>query len=111
MVRSTKKEKQAVSSEPDFAVMPGVAGWLEVMTQSAQFVADRLQQDMETQRAFLECRTPQDVMKLHTEFYRTAIEQYTAEATRMMQKLTEATTQSAKQATTLTSRAYDDIPL
>nr|WP_309503471.1 phasin family protein [uncultured Roseovarius sp.] len=111
MENSTSKDGATEAGGAAFAGMPGVAEWLNIMTQSAQFVADRLQQDMETQRAFLQCRTPQDVMRLHTEFYKTAMAQYTAEATRMVKAMSEATAETTKQATKLTSRAYDDIPL
>ncbi|MEB8386362.1 phasin family protein [Rhodobacteraceae bacterium KMM 6894] len=111
MKKSISKEETAQAGVAAFAGVPGVAEWLNIMTQSAQFVADRLQQDMETQRAFLQCRTPQDVMQLHTEFYKTAIAQYTAEATRMMQAVSEATAETAMQATKPTSRTYDDVPL
>jgi hypothetical protein len=89
----------------------GMAAWLEIMTESARFVADRFQQDLETQQAILECRKPEDLLRLQSEFYRKALEQYTSEATRMAQLMSTATTQTLSDAKTAQARGYDDLPL
>lgn len=89
----------------------GMAVWLEIMTESARFVADRFQQDLETQKALLECRKPEDLLRLQSDFYRKAMEQYASEATRMAQLLSTATTQTLSDVKTAQARGYGDVPL
>ncbi len=89
----------------------GMAAWIEIMTESARFVADRFQQDLETQQAILGCRKPEDLLRLQSEFYRKAMEQYTSEATRMAQLMSKATTQTVHDVKTTQARDYDDLPL
>ena len=92
------------------AISPeAVESWQEIATEWGRFVIDRLHKDVETQRAMLECRSPSELMKVQTEFYQTAIQQYSEETMRLMQMMSEAagkTMSSAK-----TARKYDDVPL
>lgn len=76
--------------------------WQEIMTESARFVSDRLQQDLEAQRALLNCKTPVELLQVQTEFYQKAVAQYAEEAARMMKIMTKSP--GAK-------RGYDDVPL
>lgn len=76
--------------------------WREIMTESARFLSERLQQDMEAQQAMLKCKSPLELLRVQTEFFQKAIADYAKEATRMMQITTKPTG---------TKRDYDDIPL
>lgn len=87
------------------------SAWLALMTESARFVSERLREDMQTQMAFLACKSPAELLKVQTEFYQTAIEQYTAEANRMFETLSAAAEESIAEAKSGHSREYDDIPL
>ena len=105
--------KKASQTKPntDAATLTGVmAGfnpmapetWREIMTESARFLSERLQQDMEAQQAMLKCKSPLELFQVQTEFYQKAVADYAEEASRMMQITTKST--GAK-------RDYDDIPL
>ncbi len=73
------------------AVAPeAIDSWQEIATEWGRFVTDRLQKDIETQRAMLDCRSPSELMKVQTEFYQTAIQQYSEETMRLMQMMSEA---------------------
>ncbi|MFD3190426.1 phasin family protein [Sedimentitalea sp. HM32M-2] len=76
--------------------------WQDIMTESARFVKERLQKDLETQQAMMACKTPMELLQVQTEFYQTAIAQYTEEANRMFRIMSK---------TAGTARDYDDIPL
>jgi hypothetical protein len=81
----------------------------EMMTEWGRFVTQRLEQDMGTQRAMLECTTPVDLMKVQTEFFQTAARQYSEETMRMMQMMFKAFRHAAPDHGT--ARKYDDVPL
>ncbi len=55
-----------------------------VQRQIAAFVSDRVRQDMETHRAFLSCRSLEDVQEVQRRFIRSTMEQYAVETTRLM---------------------------
>jgi hypothetical protein len=48
------------------------------------FVAERIRQDLDTQQAFLRCRSLDEVRDLQVNFLRTALDQYGVEAARLM---------------------------
>lgn len=85
--------------------------WLELMNDSARFFADRLKTDQETQRSLLSCKTPTELMQIQSEFFKDAVEQYTAQTARMFEKMTEATRVTLTESTTGMKRSYDDVPL
>ena len=89
----------------------GMTAWLDIMTESARFVADRFRQELDTQQAILGCRKLEDFLRLQAEFYQKAIEQYTSEATRVAQLMSKATTQTIEDVKTAQARCYDDLPL
>ncbi|MBV2359841.1 phasin family protein [Thalassococcus sp. CAU 1522] len=94
------------------AVSPTVMhAWYDIMAESAEFVMKRLQQDMETQRAILSCKNPAELMKIQSEFYQTAMKQYSEEAAHLFKMMSEATGDALKQAQTGQARSYDDVPL
>ena len=88
----------------------GMAAWMNIVTESARFVSDRLQQDVAAQQEMLACKTPADLLRVQTEFYQKAIEQYTAEATRMLDMMSKATVQSIEEANAPHARDGDALP-
>lgn len=94
------------------AVSPATTkAWLDVMSESSRFVMDRLQQDLETQRAMLACKSPTDLMRLQAEFFQTAMQQYSEESMRLFKMMSDATEKTVAEAGTSRSRGYDDVPL
>ena len=65
-----------------------------VQREIADFVAERIRQDMETQQEFLRCRTLDDVRQVQTHFFRTAMDQYTAEVSKLMNLSSEMAARS-----------------
>lgn len=59
-------------------------GLSRVQREVADFVAARIRQDLETQQAMLRCRTMDDVRDVQARFLKTAMDQYSAEAQRLM---------------------------
>jgi exonuclease VII large subunit len=59
-------------------------GFARAQKQIADFVADRIRQDIETQSELLGCRSLEDVREVQSKFFRRAMEQYSAEARRLM---------------------------
>ena len=76
--------------------------WQEIMSESAAFMTERLQKDLETQQAMLTCKSPVELINLQSDFVQKALTDYTEEATRMYKLLTR---------TSGTARDYDDVPL
>lgn len=85
--------------------------WMDVLSEGARFMTDRLRQDMETQRALLSCGTPAELLRLQSEFVTTAMQQYAEETTRLVSMMTEAVKDSAEEASRPHKRGYDDVPL
>lgn len=115
MATSTKKSEDtdpgAAVAAAWVALNPMGKIWLDVMSESVRFLSERLEQDVETQKAMLACKEPAELMKLQAEFYRTAVEQYTAEATNMLEIMQKSMAGSVKAASSGLARRYDDIPL
>jgi hypothetical protein len=93
----TASQQQALHSmETAGAVMfEGVA---RVQREIAEFVSERIRQDMETQQELLRCKSIDDVRNLQARFFRTAMDQYSAEATRLMRIGGELMTRSMDRA-------------
>lgn len=117
MTRSAKKTNTGMTGVSDLttAMMGGNPAaakvWADIMTESTRFVSDRLQQDVETQHAMLRCKTPADVVQLQSAFFQKAIEQYTDEAKRLFEIMTDATEGAVKDTKSGKSRGYDDVPV
>ncbi|SNR32394.1 phasin family protein [Puniceibacterium sediminis] len=88
-----------------------VAAWLDLIEESTRFVTERWEQDVKTQQALFACRTPQDLLKLQSDYCQKAIEQYTDQATRMSGKMSGAATQTMGDMSATSARKYDDVPL
>lgn len=94
------------------AVNPAAAkAWQDIMSESALFLTDRLQQDMDTQKAMLACKSPTELLQVQAEFLRSAMEQYTDYATHFYKRISTATEDTVKDARSGHSRGYDDLPL
>jgi hypothetical protein len=59
-------------------------GMSRVQHEIADFVAERIRQDIEAQQELLRCRTLDDVRQVQARFFRTAFDQYAAEASRLL---------------------------
>ena len=59
-------------------------GLTKAQTEISDFITQRIRQDVETQAAMLRCRTLDDVRDLQTRFFKTALDQYAGEASRLM---------------------------
>jgi len=85
--------------------------WTEVMNAHTRFIMDRLQQDLETQKAVLTCRDPSQLLQIQSDFCCKAVTEYAEQAGLLLKLTTEATAETIEAAKTSHSRAYDDIPL
>jgi hypothetical protein len=109
--------KPAETPEPVTAamVLPIAVGkvvtqaWMDFGTEAIRFVWDRLQQDMKTQQALLACKSLEEFQAIQNEFFRSAQEQYAAEAGKLLDTLGKAT--SSVLAASAKARRYDDVPL
>lgn len=104
--RSSERRTATASFDP---FVSGV--WLDFMSDRAKFAMKRIQHDLEWQRAILSCRTPMDVMTVHSEFVRVAMEQYTEELGRLWAVFSRAGEDIASEARASHARGYDDVPL
>ncbi|MDU8945819.1 phasin family protein [Ovoidimarina sediminis] len=118
MASPEKKEEVAENiGTPEFtaammAVSPvATKAWLDIMSESAKFVMERLQQDMETQKAILACKSPMELMQVQSDFISTAVKQYTEEVTRLFNVMSKATEETIEETRSGHSRGYDDVPL
>lgn len=88
------------------ALMEGVG---DVGAEIAQFVSERMTEDIRTQQDILNCTNPTDLMHIQMRFLQTAFDQYAAETGKLVSignaALTEALTRH------LHKRAKDNTPL
>ncbi|MCU9848924.1 phasin family protein [Defluviimonas sp. WL0024] len=67
--------------------------WLEGMgdlgREAAQFVAERIAEDVKTQHAILHCRNPADLLRIQREFLQKALDQYVAEGGKLVRMSNE----------------------
>jgi hypothetical protein len=61
-----------------------VTGLTKAQSEIVDFVAERIRQDVEMQAELLSCRTYEEVRDLQIRFFKTAMDQYAAEATKLM---------------------------
>lgn len=100
--KSTKTTEKPAAVNPMAAFNPAAAKvWQDILTESARFMTERLQKDMETQKAMLACKSPAELMQVQADFYQQAMSDYSEEANRMFQLMSQ----------TGAKRGYDDVPL
>jgi hypothetical protein len=95
-----------MSANPVFA-----KAWMDLMSESARFMTERLRTDMETQKALVACRTPAELVEVQGEFLTTAMQQYADEAARMLEMTVKASEDIAEDLKSGHSRGYDDVPV
>lgn len=116
----TKKQEAETAPTTAPSALPGLgfpmtAGhaamqmWMEMGAETVRFIWDRLQQDMATQRAMLSCTSLEEMQRIQAEFFRSAQEQYTAEASKVLEMMSKAT--AGGMSPTKKGRRYDDVPL
>lgn len=121
MAKSSKKT-QTTESSPMSATVDIMAAfnpmretalkaWFDMGLEALRFVSSRMQEDIETQRAMLACKSPEDIRKVQADFYTKALEDYHAEASRMMEIIKETTADELGEGLPSTKRGYDDVPL
>ena len=94
------------------AANPVVArAWMDIMSEGARLLTDRLEQDLEAQKAMMACRDPGELMRLQSEFFTTAFGQYAAETMRLAGMMGQAAGAVMEDARSGHSRRFDDIPL
>jgi hypothetical protein len=59
-------------------------GLTKAQTEISDFIVERIRQEVETQAEMFRCRTLDDVRDLQARFFRTAVDQYGAEVSRLM---------------------------
>ena len=108
----SKSEKTAaIPTGMPYANPAALEPWKNIVTQSTQFVANRLEHDLETQQALLDCRTPTELLEIQTQYFQKAMQDYTAQASRVFSLMSTTTETALKDANTAHKRAYDDVPL
>jgi hypothetical protein len=60
-------------------------GFAKARQEVAEFVAERIRRDIETQGELLGCRSLDELRDVQSRFFRAAVDQYAAEASRLMQ--------------------------
>ena len=117
MAKSTKKTETPDGGVADMtaammAANPALAkSWATLMNESARFLSERLQKDLDAQKALLACKTPAEVVEVQTEFFRKAMTDYSDEAQRMFKIMTGAGEEAVKEAKSSSRRGYDDVPV
>ena len=64
-------------------------GLTQAQTEISEFITERIRQDLESQAEMLRCRTLDDVRDLQARFFKTAVDQYAAEVSRLMKISTD----------------------
>lgn len=85
--------------------------WSNLVAENVRFLSDRLEQDFETHKAMLACKTPADFMKVQAEFLQKAFEDYSSGAQRILDVWTAASNDVAEDVKSSFKRDYDDVPL
>lgn len=68
------------------AMMEGVT---RMQREIVDFVSERIRHDMAAQQEFMRCRNLDDIRAVQAKFFQTAMDQYSAEATKLMRMGTE----------------------
>lgn len=117
MTDSAKKSQKSDSKDTDstkaFDLMSGDAQkmWLNMGTETMRFLASRMQQDLETQKAMLACTSLEDIQKVQGDYYTQTLEDYRSQMSRVMEIMSEVTPKGLENLQFITRRGYDDVPL
>ncbi len=102
---------KSMSQWPGATGNPAMDAWFDAGNNALRFVFERWQHDIATQSALLGCTKLEDVQRVQTDFFKTAMEQYSAEAKRMMETFGSATSTGMAALTPGKARKKDDVPL
>jgi hypothetical protein len=61
-----------------------VEGVTRIQREIVEFVSERIRHDMATQQELMRCRSLDEIRAVQTRFFQTAMDQYSAEATKLM---------------------------
>ncbi|MDD9724069.1 phasin family protein [Roseovarius sp. SK2] len=121
MARSTKKttETPDTTYQANAGMVAAMAAfspvamtaWFDMVQESMRFMSERLEKDLEAQRAMLACKTPQELMQVQSDFMKKAFTDYTEETRRMMEMMGVAMKVDIKDTAPTTRRNYDDVPV
>jgi hypothetical protein len=78
----TAAEQEAIESF-ESAGQAVVEGFGRAQREIADFIAERIRQDLDTQQAYLRCRSFDELREINIRFVRTAVDQYGGEASRL----------------------------
>lgn len=85
--------------------------WLDIMSDSARFLTERLHHDLDTQRAMLACKSPAELLEVQSAFFKKAMAQYTDYAKHLQGKIATVADDTMEDARSGFARSYDDVPL
>jgi hypothetical protein len=91
MVMISHTEAMQATGSGGRAVMDGLT---KMQQDVADFVSKRIRHDLETQQELLSCRNFDDLQKVQTRFFRTAMEHYSDETKRLMHLSSEVVRRS-----------------
>ncbi len=117
VAKAKKSNPKPSNSVPEpvaamLAINPTLSkAWVDLMSESARFMSERLARDLELQQDMLACRNPAEFLQLQTEFLTEAMEQYTKETTRYSRMMFKSLDEISKDARAGHRREYDDVPI
>jgi hypothetical protein len=85
--------------------------WMDLMSESARFVTERLRRDMQLQKDMLACKNPSELLQIQSDFMREAMEQYAEEASRYFKMAFQSAEDIEEDVKHGHRRDYDDIPV
>jgi hypothetical protein len=94
---------------PAATVQVAMQAWMDMGTEVARFLWDRVEQDIKTQQALVGCTSLQEMQKIQTAYVTVAQAQYAAEAGKMLALMGKAAV--AGLPASAQGRRYDDVPL
>jgi hypothetical protein len=89
----TAAEQEAIDSF-ESASQAMVEGLGRAQLEIADFIAERIRQDLDTQQAYLRCRSLDELRAINIRFVRTALDQYGGEASRLFKLGSEVAARS-----------------
>jgi hypothetical protein len=89
----THAEQEAIESF-ESAGQAMVEGLSLAQREIADFIAERIRQDLDTQQAYLRCRSLDELREINIRFVRTALDQYGGEASRLFKLGSEVAAKS-----------------
>ena len=110
-VSSVGDEASAVTDAP-MVVDPAIAtAWVGVFAEGTRFLAHRMRQDLDTQKAILACKNPAELLEIQARFFETAVEEYSEEVMRFTGMVVRAAEETAEDAVASHSLDNDDVPV